>query len=262
MTKPLEFAVDLAERAGKLLHDRFNLMGTHSNLKSDRSVVTEADWAADRMIAEAIRKAFPEDGIVSEELQPISPPNTQPVWVVDPLDGTTNFSLGLPFWGVSIARLIDGWPNLAALYFPTINELYSVQRGMGAYVNGELLQVKPPEKDQPAAFFACCSRTHRRYQVEVRYKPRILGSAAYNLCAIARSVALVGFEASTKIWDLAGGWLLIQEAGGSIEPYEGRSPFPMQPAFDYRTADFPVVTAATSELAARTRSQIHPRQTA
>ena len=254
-----QFAAQLARQAGGLLLDYFKPSGTHANLKSDRSVVTEADLAADRLIADAIRTAYPGDGLLSEELQTTLGKNTPAVWVIDPLDGTTNFSLGLPIWGVCIARLVEGQPNLAAVYFPVLEELYTAESSAGAFRNGEPMQVKPPIPDQPTAFFSCCTRTHRKYAVDLRYKTRILGSASYTWCAVARGAAIIGFEATPKIWDIAAGWLLVSEAQGMIGTFDGSQPFPLIPGFDYRAQDFPTVAAATPELAAKAREQIKPR---
>jgi myo-inositol-1(or 4)-monophosphatase len=239
--------------------DYFKPSGTLTTLKPDRTVVTEADLAADRLIAQAIQENYPADQLVSEELQPVLGEPAGAVWVVDPLDGTTNFSLGLPIWGVSISRLVDGWPSTAALYFPALNELVTASLGGGAAFNGEPTLVRPPIPGQPAAFFSCCSRAHRRYAVKVRYKTRILGSAAYTFSAVARGMAILGFDATAKIWDIAAGWLVVAEAQGSIATLDGSMPFPLLPGCDYRTRDFPTVSAATPELLAQAREQIQPR---
>jgi myo-inositol-1(or 4)-monophosphatase len=288
MADALSFATQLALQTGNLLLEHFSASGTLAHLKADHTVVTEADLAADRSISRAIRESFPADLILSEELQPAHPhhlqsgngdqsppgsahgenegrenqaasPVEQAVWIVDPLDGTTNFSLGLHYWGVSIARLVNGWPETAALYFPLIQELYTAERQGGARLNGEQIQVKAPSKDQPMAFFSCCSRTHRYYDVQVRYKTRILGSAAYNLCTVARGVAVMGFDATPKIWDIAAAWLVVSEAGGVIETLDGSRPFPLSSAEDYSQKKFPTLSAATQQLASLGREQITPR---
>jgi len=260
MTSPLQFAADLARQAGQLLLGYYDPRGSQFSLKNDRTVVTEADLAADRLIAAALREAYPHDCLISEEKRTSLPAGaSEPAWVVDPLDGTTNFSLGLHVWGVAIARLENGWPQVAALYFPLLAELYTTQRGAGACLNGEPIHVKPPDPDQPAAFFACCGRTHRRYVVNVPYKPRILGSAAYSLCAVARGAAVLGFEATPKLWDLAAAWLVVQEAGGSIETYDGSQPFPLQTGLEYSHKPYPTLFAATAELLVRGREWIQPK---
>jgi myo-inositol-1(or 4)-monophosphatase len=260
MTQLLEFSANLAQEAGDILLKKFKLTGTHSEVKADRSVVTEVDLAVDHYIADAIENAYPEDGLVSEELRPVSPEGKPAVWVVDPLDGTTNYALGLPFWGVSIARVKDGWPQAAALFFPTIDELYTVEVGLGAFFNHEPLHLVSPDSEIPTAFFSCCSRAHRDYQVEIPYKSRILGSAVYNFCALTRGISILGFEAAPKIWDLAGGWLLVSEAGGIIESLEGPSPFPLTQGVDFRNINYPTLAGASRKIIEMGRRKIRRRE--
>jgi len=193
------------------LNDGFfyqNIDKTNPRFKEDRTVLTEADLAADRFLTQAIQAAFPEDYILSEEMNTQAPMTGQPVWVIDPLDGTTNFSLGVHYWGVSIARVVNGWPETAAVYFPVIDELYTAQRGAGSFLNGDRLKTTPFDPSLPNLFF-CCSRTYQHYRVKLRIKHRILGAAAYNFCAIASGRAKVGFEVTPKLWDIAAGGLLI-----------------------------------------------------
>ena len=124
MDASLSFATEIAIHAGKQLLSYFKPNGSYTSVKEDYSVVTEADLVADQFIAESIQKEYPEDALISEELQPTIGEVKSPVWVVDPLDGTTNFSLGMPIWGVSIARVQRGWPVLAVIYFPVFDELF------------------------------------------------------------------------------------------------------------------------------------------
>jgi myo-inositol-1(or 4)-monophosphatase len=257
---PLTFANNLTRQTGELLLEYFSPRGRKASLKSDRTVVTEADLAADRLITTAIQENFPDDTLLSEELHPEVGEETGAVWVIDPLDGTTNFSLGLHYWGTSIARLEGGWPQVAALYFPLFDELYSAQKGIGASLNGESLQIKLPDKSQPISFFSCCSRTFRRYDVRVPYKTRILGAASYTLCAVARGSAILGFEATPKIWDIAGGWLVVKEAGGMVETLDGSQPFPLLPGRDYSKRDYPILTAAIAEEITKAHSWIQPKE--
>jgi myo-inositol-1(or 4)-monophosphatase len=269
METPLVFATQLAQRVGKLLIEYYNKAAFETRVKPDRTVVTEVDLIADRLIAQAVQECFPNDAILSEELQPdyntpsgnglLESNATPAVWVVDPIDGTTNFSLGLYYWGVVIARLVDGWPETGVMYFPLIDELYTAQRGEGAFCNGERLQVKPPDPQNPATFFSCCSRTPRRYQVSVPYKMRVLGSAAYSMCCVARGLALLSFEATPKVWDIAAGWLLVSEAGGVVETLDGSQPFPLQSGIKFAHQSYPTLCAATPKIAAKAHLQIVPK---
>ena len=258
MQSTLDFAIQLACQAGQVLLE-YLTRDTPTRLKADHSVVTQADLAADILISKAIQHEYPGDLILSEEIQPqINGDPSGVVWIIDPLDGTTNFSLGLPFWGVSIARLVGGIPQLAVLYFPKLGELYSASRGQGAQYNGKPLVVNPPAADQHAAFFSCCSRTYRHYQIRIPYKPRILGSATYSLCSVARGIALIGFEATPKIWDIAATWLLVSEAGGAIETFNHLQPFPIREKIDYNQVNHPTLAAVTPEMLSWARGKVTP----
>lgn len=260
MDSSLSFATDIAVQTGKQLLNYFPPQSTDTSLKDDNSIVTEADLAADQFIAQAIRKDYPDDSLISEELHPYLSGEESSVWVIDPLDGTTNFSLGMPIWGVSLAHLIDGWPIVAAVYFPVFDELFTAQHAKGAYLNGERLLVQPPTPGKTISFFSCCTRTHQYYDVSIRYKTRILGSACYSICAVARSMAVIGFEATPKIWDIAASWLIVSEAKGTIETMDGSQPFPLRANIDYRTKNFPILSASNANLALKARKQINPRK--
>jgi myo-inositol-1(or 4)-monophosphatase len=259
MNDVMEFAINLALETGELLQKYYNFSGIHASTKPDKSVVTEADLAADKLIILKINALYPQDEIVSEESSHFLTDIHLPIWVVDPLDGTTNYSLGLPVWGVSIARLIDGHPDLGVLFFPRLNELYFSQRGSGAFLNHQPISTHAPDPTQPMSFFACCSRTFRGYDISVPYKPRIMGSSAYSYCLVARGSALLGFDATPKIWDLSAVWILVEEAGGSIQSFEGSQIFPIKTEFDYSTTSFPVLAGATSSLLEKAQSMIRKK---
>ncbi len=248
MDDPLAFAVKLALKTGELLRKYFNPAGIQASAKPDHTVVTDADLAADRLITAEIHEQFPLDEIISEESAHQIENSQSPIWIIDPLDGTTNFSLGLSIWGVSIARISHGYPELGALFFPIINELYTTKCGSGAFLNEKPITVRAPDPSQPMSFFACCSRTFRNYDVSIPYKPRILGSCAYSYCMVARGSALLGFDATPKIWDLAAIWPLVEEAGGKIASFEGAAPFPITSYSDYSQVSFPALASATPEL--------------
>lgn len=264
MPASLDYAISLARQTGDLLIDYFKRTNLDTRLKADKSVVTEADIAADELISTALQQTYPNDLLLSEELSPSASGkdfSTQPgLWIVDPLDGTTNFSLGLHYWGILISYLEAGYPTQTVMYFPLLDELYTAQCGKGATLNGQSIQVEPPDPQKRTTYFSCCSRTHKRYRVSIPYKSRILGSAAYSLCAVARGIALVSFEATPKIWDIAGGWLLVQEAGGSVETLDGSQPFPIRLDQSYARQNFPTLAAANPSLLRQSHQQIVPRK--
>jgi myo-inositol-1(or 4)-monophosphatase len=256
---PYDFTMNLSLQVGKLLKNRFNAGVIETSYKTDASIVTESDLFADELITQSILKEYPKDIILSEELHSNPSDLGEVTWVVDPLDGTTNFALGLQYWGVSIARLLEGQLQCAAIYFPLIDELYSAEYQHGAFLNGIQIHTKAPDPGQPAAFFSCCSRTFRLYHVSIPYKPRILGSAAYTLCAVARGIAVLGFDATPKIWDIAAGWLIACEAGGAVETFDKDLIFPLTESLDYSLRNYPTLVAADAAMLPRARSQIRPK---
>ncbi len=242
----LEFASGLCLESGKLLLKYFRNRHLNPSRKADRSIVTEADTAADAFIHETIRNAYPDDFLLSEELNPIiTNSSLQNGWVVDPLDGTTNFVLGLPHWGILITKIEAGYPILSAQYFPVIDELYQVVQGHPPTLNGSPIHVEKEFEPSFTTIFSCCSRTYRHYRVDIRYKTRIFGSAGYSLASVAKGTARIAFEATAKIWDLAAAWLLIPQAGGEIGVISGDNPFPIIPGINYQTKNYSVLAAAS-----------------
>ncbi len=259
MPGDLAFVRDLVRDVGDDLLGVYRRGDREATLKRDFSLVTEWDIAADRRIAQAIAAEYPRDVVLSEELQPVCPAGGHAVWVVDPIDGTTNFTLGVPFWGVSVARVVEGRPQAAAVYFPAVGELFAAAEGAGATLNGEPTRARAPSAEQPIGILAGCSRAPKRYHMEVPLKRRILGSAAYSLCAVAGGVAALGFETDVRVWDVAAAWLIVAEAGGAVESFRGPSPFPLVAGTDYHEVRFDVLAAADEALRDLAHERIRPR---
>lgn len=257
----LTTTIEVTRQAGDLLARRFNPAGTLAQKKADFSLVTEADLEADRFIEAALQQNHPGTRILSEEKHTRLGAVPDELWIVDPLDGTTNFSLGLHYWGVSIAYLKKGYPEAAAMYFPLLGEMYTCQRGQGARLNDNIIQASPPIRSNTAPFISCCSRTFKHYEVNLPYKTRILGSTAYSWCSVSRGMALASFDVTAKIWDVAGGWLLVQESGGTGGTFQGESIFPILPDVDYAMKNITAISAADSQMFATMRSRILPKQT-
>jgi myo-inositol-1(or 4)-monophosphatase len=260
MNTIVNFTTQLAKQAGDCLLSYFDTRNLEINIKLDQSVVTDADMASNKLIIDSIRNQYPEDGILSEEGCTVYPPDRPYVWIIDPLDGTTNFSLGLHYWGVSINRLFNGEPDLAVNYFPKLNEIYIASKGKSAELNGTRLNVNRIRKVNPSPFFSCCSRTHKRYFVNIKYKTRILGSATYGLSSVAKGAAIVAFEVTPKIWDLSASWLIVRESEGIISPFSGEKIFPLAPGKDYSKISFPVLAAISQKEWDSARKQISPKK--
>ena len=253
-TEILEFITTLERETGLLLKSYFERPLNHAEYKPDKTLLTEADLAANAHIMKEISRRFPNDHILSEEGDTTFPDDGRPTWIIDPLDGTTNFSQGLHHWGVSIARFDGGWPQAAALSFPALGEDYSAFRGEGAWLNGKKLKA-PPGDSHMVSFFLCDSRLFKRYTTTIRYKPRILGSAAYNFCGIAKGIGVVGLESIPKIWDIAASYLVLSEAGGAMLPIQGEI-FPLTKGRDYNGHSIPMLGAADQELLLKAREKI------
>ncbi|MGB9673683.1 MAG: inositol monophosphatase family protein [Anaerolineales bacterium] len=242
----MEFARYLCLQSAKLLLGYFQNDHLQKSRKKDRTFVTEADVAVDTFIREEIQKNYPQDFIISEELNSFSahelPKNG---WIIDPLDGTTNFILGLAYWGTLITRVEGGYPVLSIQYFPVLNELYQAAQGCAPLLNGDPIQVESKSAPSSISIFSCCSRTFRNYQVTIRYKTRIFGSAGYSLSSVSKGITRIAFEATAKIWDLAAAWILIPQAGGVIGVLQGEEPFPVLPNMDYQTKNYPILAAAS-----------------
>ncbi len=243
--KRLELARKTALETGNTLLGLYKKGDQTGFLKEDHTLVTEADKEADKMIQKMIQDEFPDDQILSEEGSTIYP-DCEHVWVIDPLDGTVNFSRGLGCWGVSIAHLHNGIPQSAALYFPVTDELFTAAQGAGTLLNGQSLKVLGDTTQDLFPIFFHCSRMHRRYKVSLPYKTRSLGAAAYHLCLIANNKAVLAFESTVRIWDFAASWLIVQEAEGKIESYGEKQPFPAEPGIDYHGIPFPIIAGASN----------------
>ena len=257
-----ELAQLLAKQTGEILLQIASGKQITPSFKTDHSIVTEADTAADKFIHSSIQQHFPGDRVLSEELNPSQPAFLDSedhfLWIVDPLDGTTNFSLGLPFWGVSIACLQKGEPVAAAINFPVLGELYTAHKGSGANLNNHPLEPDDFYSQAKLSFFSACSRTYQQYKVSVPYKTRILGSTCYNLCSVAKGTSILGFDATPKIWDIAAGWLIILEANKAIDTLNAQVPFPLSGSIDYSKISFPTIAGANKAVLAKARNQIIP----
>ena len=243
----LDFAAELASECGALAVETF---GQHvAQRKSDGTLVTKTDQAIDHLISTRIGDAYPDHAILSEEQATVYDPAYAFTWVVDPLDGTTNFTNGLPIWGVSIALLHNGLPVVGVVDFPLLGEQYQAMQADGATRGLERLATSTLTAANDENFLMKCTRTDRQFQLATPLKSRIMGSAAYHICKVADGTALAGIEMSPKVWDLAAAWLILKEAGGEIIAADEEPIFPL-PAErrDYREHPFITFSAANAAI--------------
>jgi myo-inositol-1(or 4)-monophosphatase len=255
----LGFARELAREAGAQLADLYGRAA--AAIKEDGSVITEADRAVDRQLQARIHERYPDHGILSEESDTVY--EGRPVtWVIDPLDGTTNYALGICYWGCSIGIVVDGHPVIGVLTMPELGVEFWAREGAGAFVDGRRLGGPPRRVTQRNSFLAICSRSWRYFDIPVRHKGRLLGSAAYDLAAVAEGLAVGCVQAASHVWDIAAGWVLLQEAGRPTGPLFANAPdpFPMVAGTDYRDRIFPLVAAADKETLNEIRSRIRVQE--
>jgi len=248
----LIFAERLAAEAAALALSQFG--HATARRKYDGTLVTATDEAVDLLIAERIAAAYPDDAVLSEERVTHYDPSVGRTWVIDPLDGTTNFARGFPTWGVSIALLEEGAPVVGVVHFPALEEVFAATVGGGATCNGVAIHTLPDTTvlgdDQ---VFMECTRTRRLFSVNLPFKNRILGSAAYHLCKVAQGCALGGIEGTPKVWDIGAAALILQEAGGVLQRLEPDTPpiFPLEGvAGEYGARSMPLVHGANDSVIA------------
>ena len=229
LTEALDFAVATVREAGAVLRD-YNRNGVTVKYKGEIDLITEADHASEALILSRIRSAYPDCAILSEE-SGASANKSSAVWIADPLDGTTNFAHGLPIFSVTLALMVDEVIEVGATYDPIYDELYTAQRGQGAYLNGERLRVSvAPTLDKALLVtgFPYDRRTnpHNNIQQFTDFSLRAqgvlrLGSAALDLAAVAAGRLDGYWEFKINPWDIAAGVLLVTEAGGKVTAPDG-----------------------------------------
>jgi myo-inositol-1(or 4)-monophosphatase len=198
--------------------------GFETHIKKDRSPVTTADLAVNQILHELLLTAFPHDAWLSEE-SPDDPRRLENkrVWVIDPIDGTKYFMRGVPQYAISVALVESHQPVVAAVYNPATGELFSAVRGMGAWLNGQPIHVTPARDGRPVVLVNPPALERGIFRaIEAAAECRPMGSIAYTLALVAagRADATLNLDGLNE-WDVAGGVLLIEEAGGMVMDRNG-----------------------------------------
>ncbi|MGA2267994.1 MAG: inositol monophosphatase family protein [Bryobacteraceae bacterium] len=224
----LEKAVEIAREAGALLANYFERRVAFE-LKGEFDLVTEADRASERLVVERLRSHFPSHGIVAEEGSGLEG-SSEYRWYVDPLDGTTNFAHGFPMFNVTLGLARAGEVIAGVIYDPIRQELFTGERGGGAYLNNRRIHVSGTQRltdSLPATGFPSRKRSqsvniHFYYQLAMAtHGVRRTGSAALDLAYAACGRLDFFWEFGLNPWDMAAGTLLVQEAGGCVSDMKG-----------------------------------------
>jgi myo-inositol-1(or 4)-monophosphatase len=253
-TQILSFCQQTTQTIGDRLIADFGTIKAEK--KEDGSLVTKADRWADGAIREAIQARFPTHGVLTEETTHIFP-NTDWCWIVDPIDGTTNFTRGVPIWAISIGLLYQGTPVFGFVYLPPLKQAFhgfwygdsGLTGDTGAYLNNQAI-VTSQDNPSSSHLFNLCARSLAVLQKPFPCKIRMIGVASYNILLVAAGAALGGVEATPKIWDLAAVWVIVQAAGGAFVNLDAQPMFPLQIGEDYGSRSFPTLVVCRSELIA------------
>ncbi len=229
----LDFAIRVAREAGSVLRGNFGKK-IEISLKNKIDLVTEIDIASERLIKNLITSHYPKHQILAEEGGEYSlNSSSQYRWIVDPLDGTTNYVHGLPFFCVSIALEKAGEVICGVVYDPIHDELFAAERGSGATLNGRAIKVSSVAEINRALLvtgFPYDIHTDELNNINnfIRFIKtaqaiRRLGSAALDLCYVACGRMEGFWELKLKPWDMAAGALIVQEAGGCVTRFDGEA---------------------------------------
>lgn len=222
----IENVKDLAYAAGKILRDKF-YQGFSVEYKGEIDLVTDADKASEDFLVQTITRAYPTHAILAEESGKIGnqAPDADALWIIDPLDGTTNYAHHFPYFSVSIALLQHGTPIVGIVYNPISDEMFSAELGHGAWLNDSPIRVSqtptlkqsllctgfPYNMKQENNNIAQYGKLVKQTQGVLR-----VGAAALDLCHVACGRIDGFWEMSLKPWDMAAGALIVTEAGGTV----------------------------------------------
>jgi len=231
----LNIAVRAARRAGSIIN-RASLGGSALQVRSKRAndFVTQVDGAAEEAVIDIVRKAYPDHGFIAEESGETGA-DAEYLWIIDPLDGTTNFIHGFPQYAVSIAVQRRGALEHAVVYDPTKNELFTASKGRGAFLNDRRIRVSKCLKlDDALVGTGFPFKELRRLDLYMKQLQvfmskssgvRRAGAAALDLAYVACGRLDAFWELGLAPWDMAAGALLIQEAGGLVADITGEQEF-------------------------------------
>jgi myo-inositol-1(or 4)-monophosphatase len=228
----LDFLIPTVREVGRLLLTRLG-HAESIQFKGRANLVTEMDRRSEEQLIRAIRAQHPEHAILSEEAGALAGGAGQPEWIIDPIDGTTNYVHGLPYFCVAVALRLGPQLQAGLVYQPCSDEIYWAERGSGAFLNGQPLRVSHTSALDNAllttGFPSDLSRapdTNIEHYLAMMPKARALrrlGSACLDFCQVAAG-RLDGFWQPTMMtWDVAPGAIIVEEAGGRVSDFAGNT---------------------------------------
>lgn len=239
-------------QAGRIALRHFGAV--EPQVKADGTLVTRADLEIEQFLAAQIQATFPDHGLLSEEQTWGQIETGQPIWVIDPLDGSTAYTQGLPGWGISIGLLDRGQPYFGLFYMPLLDDL-SYATVQGQYWSNQHLGRTVCEKWGLNGFLAVGTSVHRYYQIDHPHL-RALGSTGASLVYTARGTAGAAFIDKAYLWDLVAGAAMLSLAGGELRYLSGQ-PLNYLALADGRLAPEPII-AGHPDLLTDLSNRIRP----
>ena len=228
-----KLAIELAKKAGEAILQIAQSGNLNTKEKGIKDVLTIADTTSEEIIINGIKEQFARDTIIAEESGNYQKGSNEYAWAIDPLDGTLNFSRGIPFYCVSIGYMKNNKPEGGAIFIPTTNELFICERGKGAYCNGNKLQVSSVNElnkslatigfnNRFPQMTTWHSKIHERAMEEMQNVEKLF-STVISLCYVASGKTEAHMELYCYLWDICVGSLLIEESGGKVSAEENQT---------------------------------------
>jgi myo-inositol-1(or 4)-monophosphatase len=228
-SKELNSAIKIAKKAGQILIDYYGRVRV--DYKPDMSIVTRADLESERVIKTQLSKLFPDHSLLGEETG-YDDKLSDYVWIIDPLDGTTNYIIKNPFFSVSISLTYRNKPVLGIVYYPFQGELFYSEKDNGAYLNDKRIFVSKEESIDNGVLTYCSGRDYDSLKQIANFfgkfklknkKFRQIGAASLELCYVACGRTGGFIMPGVYPWDIAAGLIMVEEAGGETSDFEGKS---------------------------------------
>jgi myo-inositol-1(or 4)-monophosphatase len=236
----LQTAIKAAKLAGNLILENSKDIGTIKAKENIKSIVTKSDVEAEKIIINTIKEKYPDHNFLGEELGN-QDQNSEYTWIIDPIDGTSNFAQNIPMYVVSIGLKKSDQIILGVIYNPMTDDLYQAELGKGAFLNNKKIEVSKKDKISDSVVVASVPSSEeislKTFKMMQKLFPkiraiRLYGSAAINLCYVACGKLDAYFTYSIKPWDVAAGYIIVKEAGGIVTNLKGS---------DWQTEDEPLL---------------------
>lgn len=228
----LKIVKNIITKAGEMLEKEFaRYQRNKDKYKANDEIVTDLDKKSEKIILNELKKNFPDYGILSEE-SGLDKKDSPYFWIVDPLDGTSNFTIHNPIFTVSVSLVYKNEIVLGVTYLPILNELYWAVKNQGAYCNNKKIQVSKIDKLKKSFLTYCHGQNktsrqqaYKLYQYfhEQARDCRHFGSTTFELAMVASGHTESLIVPKPKLWDIAAGIILVQEAGGKTTDWQGKS---------------------------------------